>query len=934
MVKISRSYLIFSFLLLISFAGFAGEEKYEEGKLYRHKLDNGLTVLTVERHIAPLIYHQLTYEVGSRNEQLGITGISHVVEHMMFKGTPKYGKGAASKTISGNSGIFNAFTANDMTSYYEYLPKNKIEIAMDIESDRMQNAIFNPDEFKSEIEVIIQERRMRTESPASGIMSETMNSVAFVSSPNRDPIIGWPGDLRSMTREEAYTYYKTYYTPNNAFLVLVGDFKTDEILNLVKKYYGNIPKGPDVKDLTVNEEEQKVRKTFTLYHSDITQQGMRMAFHAPVYDHPDAAALRIAGMILCEKSRDARLYKRLIEKEKIVSSVAGGFRMAKDPGIFQISTTVKPDSSIDKVEQMIWEEIKLMQSEPVSDHELQKVKNRYRFGQVTSYIKNADIGGRVSRYEAYFGWEFLDEFDNRMMNVTKEDIISVMNKYFSPEKVTVGYTYPKEGERTKEINNPETNDEESEDQEGLFNSNDIFYFKPSSEAIDITLSELMNGNSDEIIKPEPIAPLIKTFELKNGITLYTIENHLVPTISIIGAIETGAIPEALEGRQPGIATLLGDIMNRGTESLDYKELSERMAFVPFSFSISGGYRGFYFQGNSLIQDSEEMMKTGLDITLNPALREQDLKRLLPQHIISAKNRMKKTSVQAFYYMFDKIFEGHTLTKFNSTVESLNSITLEDLRNLHQKYFNPGNTFILMVGDMKPEEMQALADKYFGTWKNDNPVIKVPEILPGKALNGKEIKVFPEKDYSECTINIGFSPYNEIDPSEDEIVSVLNYILAQSTLTSRIGLELRDKQGLIYGIKSELWYKSDNIGYWKFNTKTGPQNTAKVIKGIFSEIRKLLKDGITDQELEGAKQRQLGLLPFYIETPDDAASIIFDLIRDKKPMDFFDKKAQRILAITKDDVMRIAKKYFTLDRFMVVVDGPIESNSLDYLLDEL
>jgi len=140
--------------------------KYEEGKLYRHKLDNGLSILTVERHIAPLIYHQLTYKVGSRNENLGITGISHVVEHMMFKGTPKYGKGAASKTISSNSGIFNAFTSNDMTSYYEYLPKNKIEVAMDIESDRMQNATFNPDEFESEIEVIIQERRMRSESQA------------------------------------------------------------------------------------------------------------------------------------------------------------------------------------------------------------------------------------------------------------------------------------------------------------------------------------------------------------------------------------------------------------------------------------------------------------------------------------------------------------------------------------------------------------------------------------------------------------------------------------------------------------------------------------------------------------------------------------------------------------------------------------------------
>jgi zinc protease len=913
------------------------DKKYEEGKLYRHTLANGLTVLTVERHIAPLIYHQLTYKVGARNEVLGITGMSHVVEHMMFKGTPRYVKGEVSKTISANSGIFNAFTSNDMTSYYEYLPKNKIEIAMDIESDRMMNSIFDEEEFKSEIEVIIQERRMRSESQASGIMSESMNSVAYSSHPNRDPIIGWPNDLRNMTRDEAFKYYKTYYTPNNAFLVLIGDFNTDDILKSVEKYYGGIPRGPEVKDRIVFEEPQKVRKTFSLFHSDITQPSIRMAFHAPLYSDPDAAALRVAGMILCEKSRDARLYKRLVEKDRITSSVAGGFGISKDPGLFMISASVKPDSSVDKVEQIIWEEIRLMQKELVSDHELQKIKNRYRYNQVTNYIKNADIGSRISRYETFFGYDFLKEFDQRINNVTKDDIINVMNKYFGPEKVTIGYSLPKEGEKTivkKGRTEEDATDNHGEDNEGFFLSDDMFYFKISDEASDITFLELAANNDDEIIKPASVAPMVKTFKLENGITLHTIENPLIPSISLIGNIEAGAMPEALEGKQPGIASLLGDIMNRGTKNLDYKQLSERMAFVPFSFSVSGSYRGFIFQGSSLLEDADEMMKTGMDMVLNPSFKEEDLKRLLPQYIINAKNRYKKISLQAFYHMFNTLFEGHTLTKINPTEESLNSIKISDLRNLHEKYFHPANTFLLMVGDMKAEEMKDLAEKYFGKWSNSNKPAAIAEVMPNKELSKKEIRIFPAADYTESTINVGFAPYNNIDPAEDETVYVLNHILAQSALTSRMGIELRDKQGLIYGIKSELWYKSDNIGYWKFHTKTGPQNTEKVIKGIFSEIRKLLAEGITDEELNAAKQRQLGLLPFYIETPDDAATIAFDLIRDKKPLDFFDNKAKRILAVTKDDVMRLANKYFTLDRFMVVVDGPIEQNSLDHLLNEL
>jgi zinc protease len=240
----------------------------------------------------------------------------------------------------------------------------------------------------------------------------------------------------------------------------------------------------------------------------------------------------------------------------------------------------------------------------------------------------------------------------------------------------------------------------------------------------------------------------------------------------------------------------------------------------------------------------------------------------------------------------------------------------------------------MIGDMTIDEMKALANKHFGNWKNQFEAPKIIDTPPVNGFKIKEIKVFPEKDYTECTINIGFSPFNNINSDEDEIVAVLNYILAGSALTSRMGIELRDKQGLIYGIKSELWKRSDKIGYWKFNTKTGPQNVEKVITGIFKEIKKLFDDGITDTEIESAKNRQLGLLPFYVETPDDAAQIAFNAMKEKEPFDHFDHKAERILKITKDDIMRIAKKYLTIDNFIIVVDGPIEENSLDHLTGTL
>lgn len=925
--------LLFVLVAFLFSLNVLGSSKYEEGKVYRHNLKNGLTLLTMERHIAPLIYHQLTYKVGSRNERLGITGISHVVEHLMFKGTKKYGKGEASKTISRNSGIFNAFTSNDMTSYHEYLPKNKIEIAFDIESDRMQNAIFDSEEFKSEIEVILQERGMRSESQAAGILREELSSVAYSSHPNRDPIIGWPSDLKNMTREDAYNYYKTYYTPNNAFLVLIGDFETDEIVKTVEKYYGGIPRGPEVKDIWAYQEPQKVRKTLTLYHADITQPSIRMSFHVPTFENVDAPALRLAGMILCEKSRDARLYKLMVERLQIASSVAGGFGISKDPSLFSISCTLRPDSSVDRAETIIWEQIKNMQSEDVTDHELQKVKNRYKFNQVTNYTKNADIGARVSNYETYFGWDFFFEFDKRMLSVTKEDIKRVMNTYFNPNQVTISYSYPKEGGKTKLSKNEEDEEIKGEDENPHITDEDKYYFQIPDEAAIIN-NAIASNTLDEIIHPKLIAPLIKTMKLKNGVTLHTLEDHLVPALTIIGIIETGYVPENLEGEKPGIAAFLGDVMNRGTKNLSYDQISERMSFVPFSFSVSGSYRGFYFQGYSLLENVNEMMTVGYNMVTEPPLRQEDIDKLKPRHIISAKNRFKKTGIKAFYDMFNNLFEDHPITKYNSTEESIKSITRDDLAALHKKYFSQKNLTILMVGDMTPEQMKEIADRYFGKWENPFGITDIPLTPDVKSLNKKVIKVFPEKDYTEATINIGFSPFNNINPDETEIVSVLNYILSASALTSRMGVELRDKQGLIYGIKSELWTTSDNFGYWKFNTKTAPENTKKVIGGIFKEIHKLIDDGITDEELQNAKNRQLGLLPFFVETPDDVAQRVFDMIKENKPFNYFDRKAQRILAVTKDDVIRIAKKYFTLDQFYIVVDGPLKADELNGFANEL
>ncbi len=930
MKKLNNLLISIALFIFILSSSFAQNKKYEEGKVYRHHLKNGLIVLTMERHLAPYIYHQLTYRVGSRNERLGITGISHVVEHMMFKGTEKYPKGVASKTISKNGGVFNAFTMNDMTSYYEYMPKNKIELAMDIESDRMQNCIFDSIEFKSEIEVILQERRMRTESTANGIAHEMMNAIAYDSHPNRDPIIGWPQDLRSITRDDAYTYYKTFYTPNNAFLVLVGDFDTEEILKLVERYYGEIPRGPEIPKFNVSLQNQSVRKTFTLYHNDITQPNLRMAFHVPNYQHEDAPALKLFQRIFSAKARSARLYNRLVEKEKLATAAAGGFGFTKDPTIYQINVVLKPDANIDSVEKIVWEEIQKFKDSLVTERELQRAKNKFKFDELTTYTKNADIGARLSMYENYVNYEFIDTFSNRIKSVTREDIQRVVKKYFNPEQVTVAYLYPKGSVKQKQINE-DTENEFDEGEKDTFDNK--FYFQFPEEFVEL-ISRMEDEEFKDILRPIPIAPLVKKSKLKNGITVYTIENKLTPTIYIGGVVQPGYIEEAVGNQKPGIVNLLADVINRGPKTMTYDEFVDRASFVPFQFSVNGNYRRMYFQGYCLKENLDEMMKVGLDMLKQPRYDDKEIEDLRNRHIIQARNRYKSTGVKAFYYMFNKIFRNHPYSQNLSTEESLSQITREDLINLWDKYFRPEFLSLVILGDYSHNEMLKIAERYFSDFKSDKNLPEYKKMPPAKPLEVKELKVFTDKDYTQCTINIGFSPFNDISEDDEEAVNVLNYILASSALTSRIGVNLRDKQGLIYGIKSELWSTTDGIGYWKFNTKTAPENVEKVIKGIFYEIRNLMDNGVTDEEIKTAKTRLLSLLPLYVETPDDIATRVFELIQEQKPLDYFDKKAERILNVTKDDVLRVAKKYFTLDKFIIVVDGPIEQNALNGLVNQL
>jgi len=344
------------------------------------KLDNGLQVLLKESHTAPVASFWVYYRVGSRNELPGTTGISHWVEHMLFKGTEQFPAGEFDKSVARAGGVFNGMTSQDWTTYFETFPSDRIELALQVESDRMANSIFDPDEFESERTVIISERE-GSENSYFWLLNEEVQAAAFRTHSYHHPIIGWKGDLLTMQRDDLYDHYRTFYTPNNALAVAVGDFDSQAMLGKIQDYFGSIEAGPAIPTMQLVEPEQQAERRIIMEGSDPTSYLM-MVFHAPSALEEDFFPLIVMDAVLGgakgmgifgggTNNRSNRLYKALVASQLTVGAGCS-FRPTIDPNGFTFYATLAPEVTHEEVEAAIWAEINKVQEAGVTDGELEK----------------------------------------------------------------------------------------------------------------------------------------------------------------------------------------------------------------------------------------------------------------------------------------------------------------------------------------------------------------------------------------------------------------------------------------------------------------------------------------------------------------------------------------------------------------------------------
>jgi zinc protease len=429
-------FIIFSFFLSLP---------HSEAEIGEHGLEkilaNGLKVILLENHKAPVITFQVWYRVGSRNEEWGKTGLSHMLEHMMFKGTQKVSGSEFSRIIQVNGGNDNAFTSRDFTAYFENLSADRIHVSLDLESDRMQNLVLREEDFRTERMVVMEERRLRTEDNPKAYLLEQVDAAAFQLQPYHWPTVGWMEDLAQLTLDDLKAYYRAFYNPVNAFLVVVGDFKKEDLLPRIEKAFGALPKGipPDQKK-GLDPPQTGERRIIVKREAELPF--IVLGYHVPNLREPDSYVLEVIATVL-SGGKSSRLHKSLVrEKRLVLNAEADNSLLSHDPGLFMISAELLPDKTVTEVEKALDQEVEQLQKEPVEEHELQKVKNQleasFVFGQDSLFYQAM----LLAQHEIALSWRAIDNYIPSIQKVTPEEIQRVAKRYFVPENRTVGILTP------------------------------------------------------------------------------------------------------------------------------------------------------------------------------------------------------------------------------------------------------------------------------------------------------------------------------------------------------------------------------------------------------------------------------------------------------------------------------------------------------------
>lgn len=854
-------------------------------KYEKFVLDNGLTLIVHEDHKAPIVAVNIWYHVGSKNEKEGKTGFAHLFEHLMFNGSENLQGEYFEIMEKIGATDLNGTTNTDRTNYFQNVPTSALDIALWMESDRMGHLLgaVTQEILDEQRGVVQNEKRQGEDQPYGKVWELITKSTYPKGHPYSWTVIGSMEDLNAASLEDVHEWFKTYYGPSNAVIVLAGDIDPQTALEKVKKYFGDIPPGPPIA------KHQAWVPKMTGSHRQILQDRVPQArifkvWNIPQWGTKEAAMLDLFSDVLAS-GKTSRLYKRLVYDEQVATNVSSYVDDSEISGQFYIDVTAKPGQDLSKIEKAIDEELAALLKTGPTEKELQRVKTQYFARFIRGIERIGGFGGKsdiLASNMTYGGSP--DYYKTTLKNVesaTTKEITETANKWLS-DGVFILEVHPF----------PQLN--------------------ASTEGADRTKLPEMGEN------PEVKFPDVERATLSNGLNVVLAERHSIPVVSLRLMVDAGYAAD--QTTKPGTAKLTMDVMDEGTKKLNALEISEQLSLLGANLSTGSNLDYSIVSLNALKVNLDASLDLFADVILNPAFPQNEFDRL-KKNLLVAIQREKVTPVQMGLRVFPQLLYGKDHAYGNpltgsGTEASVNSITREDLIKYRNDWFKPNNATLVVVGDVTMSEIKPKLEELFKDWKSgDAPVKKLNDV----ELSKNSVVYIMDRPGSQQSIIFAGNVSPKRNPDDEIAVQTFQNIFG-GAFTSRINMNLRENKHWSYGSFSILWSAKGQRPFFVY----APVQTDKTMDAmveIKNEMEGILSNNpVTMEEFEKDKNNQILGLPGSWETIDAVGGSLTEIVSYNLPDDYFKRYASLVEALAIDEVQKSADKLLKPNQLVWVVVG--------------
>jgi len=864
--------------------GFTLEDSQDAVSRWRHQ-GNGLVLLTCPTPVAPVASFGVVYGVGSRNEGLGHTGATHILEHLMFKGTERFNRDHGTeiaRVLQRVGASFNATTWLDRTNYYETVSTEHLGLAAEIEADRMRGALVRDEDLASERTVVLNELERGENDPFDLLMKGSF-AHAFVEHPYHHPTIGWKTDVETVSAAVLRGFYDTFYHPDNATVMVAGDVAEEDALALVERYFGPIPAAAaPFPKVQARESEQRGERRF-LVHRVAEVGGLMLTWRVPEGLHADLPPLSVLAQVLAE-GVTSRLHQKLVETNLCLAVHAYTLEL-HDPGVLQIFATLAPGVAHESVEARIRDEVAAVARDGVSAAEVARAKVQVRTDLAFHRESPAQIVAALTEAVAMGDWRrFLREME-LVSAVAADDVVRVAANHLTDRNITVGWLVP-------------TNGNGAATERPSPGPRPCFFHDPFDERVDVR-------------------------DLPGGAQLAVLPNPHAPTVTLAGTLIAG--PACVDDGRFSVASLTAAMLERGTRRHDRLELAHELEDHGLQIGVEATGSlptTVSFSAQGLAEELPRLSQLLIDVLREPTFPLDELDRLREQVLGGLAREREETFPQAFSALTRRLYPARH-PQFRRTVEvreaEVRDLGREDLAAYHEQTYGPASLRLAVVGAVDPEAVAGRLGELLAGWRGGRA--ELPDWPDPLAPVPAEDLIYIE-DRPNLDVILGHAGLLTREAADFPAAMLANSCLGQSTLTSRLGVAVRDRAGMTYGIYSRFFGTMHAAGPWATFLSVSPDNLERAVSLCREVISNYLAEGPAEQELEDERQALSGAYQVGLATNTGVARELVSILSSGLSLSHLDTYPQRLRSTSLNEVVEAMNRHVRPAELVVAAAGSL------------